>query len=79
MDPFYTLVVRAGLSVIFVTGYGATLFIVLQPGIEISPAAEKLALIVLGALTTCVVGVFNFWFGTSQGSAEKTIAMLNRQ
>lgn len=77
MNSNYTLAVRAVLSALFVTGYGLAVWLVLQPGAEFSASAEKLATFVLGALTTCVVGVFNYWFSSSQGSSEKTAALAS--
>jgi len=60
--PLYTLIIQAIISVLFITGYGLVLYIVLQPGAEFSPSAEKLATFVLGALTTAVVSISAYWF-----------------
>jgi len=58
----YTLIVRAMLSLAFLGGYGGVLWIVLQPGADFTPAAEKLATFILGALTTAIVSIVGFWF-----------------
>jgi uncharacterized membrane protein len=58
----YTLIVRAMLSLAFLGGYGGVLWIVLQPGADFSPSAEKLATFILGALTTAIVSIVGFWF-----------------
>lgn len=60
--PLYTLIIQAIISVLFIAGYGLVLYIVLQPGAEFSPSAEKLATFVLGALTTAVVSISAYWF-----------------
>jgi hypothetical protein len=71
----YTLLVRALLSVLFLAGYGVVLVAVLRTGAEFSPSAEKLATFVLGALTTSIVSIVAYWFGSTQGSADKTTLM----
>lgn len=60
--PTYTLIIQAVISVLFIAGYGGVLWVVLQPGAEFSPSAEKLATFVLGALTTALVSISDYWF-----------------
>ena len=60
--PLYTLVIQAIISILFICGYGMVLYVVLQPGAEFSPSAEKLATFVLGALTTALVSISAYWF-----------------
>ena len=71
-----TLFVRALLSVIFLSGYGIVLWIVLQPGAEFSETATTILNFLLGALTTSIVGIVNYWFSNTQGSVEKTSALI---
>lgn len=60
--PKYTLIIQAVISILFIAGYGGVLWVVLQPGAEFSPSAEKLATFVLGALTTALVSISDYWF-----------------
>lgn len=78
MNPLHTLVVRAVISVVLIAGYGVVLWLVLQPGADFTPSAEKLATFVLGALTTALVSIVGFWFGSTQGSADKTVAITRQ-
>lgn len=67
-----TLIVRAILSVVALAGYGFVLWIVLQPGAEFSSTATTILNFLLGALTTSIVGIMQFWFGSTQGSVDKS-------
>ena len=74
MTPLYTLIARVMLSVLFIAGYGWIVVAALQAG-DFSPAVKEVLIFLFGALTTSVVTVVNYWFSTSQGSADKTLAI----
>ena len=75
MNPLYTLIARAVLSVVAITGYGLIVAQVISAELKITPELERLLIFLLGALTTSVVTIVNFWFSSTQGSADKTAAM----
>lgn len=75
MNPVYTLLVRAVLSVIFVSFYGFIVLRVLSMDREFMDGVKEVLLFLLGALTTSVVTVIGYWFTTSQGSVEKTAVL----
>jgi hypothetical protein len=66
----HTLFARALLSVLFVTGYGWIVVVTLKVG-DFSPAVKEVLIFLFGALTTSVVTIINFWFSSTQGSADK--------
>lgn len=70
----HTLIVRALLSCLFIAGYGWIVVAALKAG-DFSPAVKEVLIFLFGALTTSVVTVVNFWFGSTQGSADKTVAL----
>lgn len=72
MNPLYTLIVRAILSVIFVAFYGWITITVLNREEMFADGVQEVVLFLLGALTTSVVRVISFWFDSSQGSVEKS-------
>lgn len=74
MNPFHTLIARAMLSLVFVSGYGYIVVATLTAG-DFSPAVKEVLIFLFGALTTSVVTIINFWFSSTQGSADKTHAM----
>jgi hypothetical protein len=74
MNPTHTLIVRAILSVLFIGGYGWIVVAVLQAGV-LSPDVKEVLIFLFGALTTSVVTIVGFWFGSTQGSADKTVAL----
>lgn len=71
MKPHATLIVRACLSLAFIVGYGfiVTEFVSLER--DVSESTERILIFLFGALTTSVVTIVNFWFSSSQGSADK--------
>lgn len=75
MNPTFTLIVRAIISILATFAFGMVLYMVMQPGAVFSPSAEKVTMFVLGALTTVIVGIMNYWFGSTQGSTNKTNQM----
>ena len=74
MNPLHTLIVRALLSVLFIGGYGGIVVVALKAG-DFSPAVKEVLIFLFGALTTSVVTIVGFWFGSTQGSADKTAAL----
>lgn len=78
MHPTYTLVARTLLAVMFVAFYGFIVLQVLGRDQEFLPGVKDVAMFLLGALTTSVVTVVGFFFNSSQGSAEKTVALMSR-
>lgn len=77
MNPNFTLIARTLLAVMFVGFYGFIVLQVLGREQEFLPGVKDVAMFLLGALTTSVVTVVGFFFNSSQGSAEKTQAILN--
>lgn len=75
MNPLYTLIVRAILSVIFVGFYGFIVLKVLAMEKEFMEGVKEVLLFLLGSLTTAVVAIIGYWFNSSQGSADKTVAL----
>lgn len=75
MNPLYALIVRAVLSVIFVGFYGFIVLKVLAMEKEFMEGVKEVLLFLLGSLTTAVVAIIGYWFNSSQGSADKTVAL----
>ena len=73
-----TLIVRAVLSFALIVGYGFIVNEFISRESEVSGAVERILLFLFGALTTSVVSVVNFWFSSSQGSADKTADIIER-
>lgn len=76
MNPSHTLIARAALSVLFIAGYGFIVVAALQAG-DFSASVKEVLIFLFGALTTSVVTIVNYWFSSTQGSADKT-AMTGR-
>jgi hypothetical protein len=74
MNPVHTLIARALLSVLFITGYGWIVVAALDAG-DFSPSVKEVLIFLFGALTTSVVTIVNYWFSSTQGSADKTVAI----
>lgn len=77
MNALYTLLVRAVLSVIFVSFYGFIVLKVLAMDKAFVDGVKEVLLFLLGALTTSVVAIIGYWFNSSQGSADKTVALAH--
>lgn len=77
VNPLYTLLSRSILSVMFVGGYGWIVVSVLQAG-ALSPDVKEVLIFLFGALTTSVVTIVGFWFGSTQGSSDKTAVMASK-
>ena len=78
MNPVYTLIARALLSVLFIGGYGWIVVAVLQAG-SFSADVKEVLIFLFGALTTSVVTIVGFWFGSTQGSSDKSALMAGRE
>lgn len=74
MNPMHTLIARAALSLLFVAGYGYIVVATLTAG-DFSPAVKEVLIFLFGALTTSVVTIIQWWFGSAQGSAEKNVIL----
>ena len=72
MNPLYTMIVRAVLSVIFTTFYGVIVMHVLQQDVDFTPGVKDVLRFLLGALTTSLVGIIGYWFNSSMGSATSS-------
>ena len=78
MNPTHTLIARALLSMVAIAGYGFIVAKVISSELTITPELERLLIFLLGALTTSVVTIVNYWFSSTQGSADKTVALVRR-
>lgn len=78
MNPTHTLLARAALSVLFIAGYGVIVVTALKAG-DFSPSVKEVLIFLFGALTTSVVTIVNYWFSSTQGSADKTVALAHRE
>jgi nitrate reductase NapE component len=67
-----TLFSRGVLSLAFIVGYGFIVMEFLRIDREVSEPVERILIFLFGALTTSVVTIVNFWFSSSQGSADKS-------
>lgn len=76
--PHAALWIRAVLSLSFIVGYGFIVTEFIARENEVSESVERILIFLFGALTTSVVSIVNFWFSSSQGSAEKTEALARR-
>lgn len=61
---------RTAISIVFSVGYFALIYLVFTT--ELPEGNREAANIVLGVLTGALGLVLNFYFGSSQGSKEKT-------
>lgn len=71
-----TIAARVLISVIAIAGYGVIVGLILSADLHITPELERLLIFVLGALTTSVVTIVNYWFSSSQSSSEKNEMLL---
>jgi hypothetical protein len=77
VNPTHALIARSILSVLFIGGYGWIVVSVLRAG-SFSADVKEVLIFLFGALTTSVVTIVGFWFGSTQGSADKTAALAAR-
>ena len=66
-----TIIVRALLSLAFIVGYGFIVTAFINAQSDVGESTERILIFLFGALTTSVVTIVNFWFSSSQGSADK--------
>lgn len=78
MNTTYTLIARCILSVLFIGGYGWIVVSVLRAG-SFSADVKEVLIFLFGALTTSVVTIVGYWFGSTQGSSDKTAALAGRE
>ncbi|WP_299948584.1 hypothetical protein [uncultured Microbulbifer sp.] len=64
------------LSFAFIAGYFALTFSLFSGEINMTPAIEQTGTLMLGVITGAIPMILQFWFGSSQGSKEKTQAMV---
>lgn len=67
-----TTIIRAVLSLAFICGYGLIVMAFLDRDSDVTEPVERILIFLFGALTTSVVTIVNFWFSSSQGSADKS-------
>ncbi|WP_299948313.1 hypothetical protein [uncultured Microbulbifer sp.] len=70
------LTAQMALSFVFIGGYFALTFALFSGEITLTPAIEKTGTLMLGVITGAIPMILQFWFGSSQGSKEKTQAMV---
>ena len=66
------------ISAVFITGYFAVLIYILEKhdGLaDMNQAMLGVVITIVGVLTAAVPQILNFWFGSSQGSKEKTVSL----
>jgi hypothetical protein len=63
------------LSVVFIVGYFALLFFILSGAVTIPESLASEPNIIIGVITASVTNIFNYWFGSSSGSKDKTLIM----
>ena len=67
--------VPEALALITVGGYFVLLYCMFSGDIKISEGLENIAMIMIGALIASVERIYNFYFGSSKGSKDKTKAL----
>lgn len=65
------MIVRALLSLAFIVGYGFIVLKFIGSSVSVTQEVKEILIFLFGALTTSVVTIVNFWFSSSQGSADK--------
>lgn len=63
---------QALLSVIFIAGFIMTLYTVFSGNVKLDGPMKDAAMFLLGILSSGILQIMNFWFGSSSGSKEKT-------
>ena len=72
-----TLKPQITLSVVFIAGYFGVIATLIA-GLWAPPeGTEQLVAALIGVLTAGVVKILDFWFGSSAGSKQKTLALAN--
>ncbi|MFA0812674.1 hypothetical protein [Microbulbifer epialgicus] len=70
------LAAQMALSIAFIGGYFALLFALFSGEVTLSPELRDMCVLMLGVMTGEIPRVMAFWFGSSQGSKEKTHALV---
>lgn len=65
------------LSGLYTIGYFLILYAFVRGGIDIPEKNMPIAATLFGVLTASQVQIMNFWFGSSAGSAKKTVLLAN--
>ncbi|MEW5248654.1 hypothetical protein [Microbulbifer discodermiae] len=68
--------VQAVLSFVFISGYFFLTYLLFSGSVEVTPAFEQTGTLMLGVITGAIPMILQFWYGSSQGSKEKTKAMV---
>ena len=66
------------LSAAYVLGYFSVLILLLTGHLKIDSESQPLVLLLIGVMTAAVTSIMQFWFGSSQGSKEKTIHLADK-
>lgn len=70
---------RATLSLIVIIGYGTIVFRFIAGDVAYTNAVREPVMFLLGTMTASVGGIVGYWFGSSQGSADKTAAATRKE
>lgn len=63
------------LSLIYVGGFVGILYLLFMSSLELSDMQWNAAMYLLGILSAGLGQIMNFWFGSSSGSKDKTVAL----
>lgn len=67
-----TLIVRALLSLVYVTGNFAIVWWFMQDATPLDQDRKEMLMFLFGSISNGAVLVLQFWLGSSQGSADKS-------
>ena len=71
-----TLSIRAILSILVLVGFGAIVYTLLRSiGADIPPGMREILMYLFGVISTQLTTIIGYWFGSSQGSTEKSHAI----
>lgn len=65
------------LSAFYTIGYFIVLILLMTKAIDLSVEMQPTFNIILGVLTAAIPMILQFWFGSSNGSKEKTAGLIN--
>jgi len=65
------------ISAVYSVGYFIVMYMFMAGHLEVSPDHAVMFGGLLGVLSAAQIQIMNFWFGSSSGSKEKTVAMVN--
>ena len=68
---------QIALSVLFITGYFAVLWMLLSGEIMIQENIRDVSIVLLGILAREVSSIMSFWFGSSSGSKDKDAVKID--